>query len=182
MKIVSQHNDYACGLACLESFLFDCGRPTSQHTILSRHPHLCHLGEPIEGALDITIENLSEIGASCSFRVKKLLRDEDVLPPGQTYLLVATSLAGRDEKHCVRWQGEFHNGDYKVMDPLHSRRTNAREYALWPVDLIEESACMLFKLTVETVADPARKGAHGCRGRHHGSYEPDDRRRPSPLE
>jgi hypothetical protein len=148
MRIVKQMSAHACVLACLESFLRDCGLPGTQREILDAMPEHFNVGTPIEGACTVTLPMLQEIGRRYGFSAEPAPGRYAPIPPSEAYLLGTTNLGNEGVKHCVRWAGRIVRGCFELMDPNLNRDPDVEEYAYWPLHVIREARCILFHLRV----------------------------------
>lgn len=139
MLQVNQINDYTCLLACLESFLKDSGKDIDQKRILNDIGKFCHIGEKIEGAVDITPENLMEIGDEYEFDVIYPVKNFQPLHNNEAYLIVTTNLLDKGVSHCIRWSGRVNDDLFEIMDP---KLTGIP----WTSAIIQEAKCLFFHL------------------------------------
>jgi ABC-type bacteriocin/lantibiotic exporter with double-glycine peptidase domain len=125
MKIVKQYNDYACVLACLESYLADHGHVVTQAELLARYPQHCNVGRNIEGAFSLSRDSLAQIGGDFGFTGDLTL----AFAPAnkRDYFIVTTE----GDKHCVRVHRYLGGTRFEVMDPNINRGNNREEYAVF---------------------------------------------------
>src|SRR5450755_375339 len=111
MKIVKQYNNFACVLACLESYLADWGKSVVQRDFLKQYPDHCNVGKDIEGAFTLTRDSLAQVGADFGFSGDLTL----IYNPAEKrdYFIVTTA----GDKHCVRVRRYLEGTKFEVMDP-----------------------------------------------------------------
>ena len=134
-----QISDRSCMFACMESILADWGSPITQEELIDRFPDLCHKGENIEGALDITFAILDRIDAQ--FKLDWQRVNDFVMPGNNEAYIILTAAAG--DQHCVKIITEISNDVYSITNPNFNRY-----YAPNPinVDCAENSSRMPFFL------------------------------------
>jgi ABC-type bacteriocin/lantibiotic exporter with double-glycine peptidase domain len=123
MKIVKQYNNYACVLACLESYLSDYGIQVAQKELLTNYPQHCHVGEDIEGTFRVCAESLLEIGRDYGFTAEFTTAYE---PAANRDYFIITLAHGM---HCVRVRQYCGNHKFEVMDPNINRSNDMLEYS-----------------------------------------------------
>ena len=125
MKIVKQYNDFACVLACFESYLADHGYRVTQTELLARYPDHCNVGKDIEGAFSLSRESLAQVGAD--FRFTGDLTLAFAPTDKRDYFILTT----QGKKHCVRVRRHIGGTKFEVMDPNINRDNDKEDYAVF---------------------------------------------------
>ena len=125
MKIVKQYNNFACVLACFESYLADHGHTVTQAELLARYPDHCNVGKEIEGAFSLSRDSLARVGRDFGFAGDLTL----TFAPAdkRDYFIVTTE----GDKHCVRVRRYLGGTKFEVMDPNINRDSHKEEYAIF---------------------------------------------------